>query len=448
MLFNSYEFIFIFLPFVLAGFFLLESRYRIGFLTTASFVFYIQWSMVHCILLLSSVLLNYLFTIYMARTRHKSLVLTAAILINLLPLIYFKYSLFLHLSTESLVLPLAISFYTFQQIAFLVDTYREKIQPGSFAEYLFFVIFFPQLIAGPIVHYRQIIVQVENDAFQNVKWAYIQSGIVLFSLGLFKKVVLADQLFPIATAAFSDVDSLSSLGAWIGLMAYSLGIYFDFSGYTDMAIGLALLFGLRLPINFNSPYKAVNIVDFWRRWHITLSDFLKEYIYIPLGGNRKGEYREVSNLIITMGLGGVWHGAGWTFIVWGLMHGLFLAVVHLKNCHFSQWHIPRSAAIFITFITVSLLWVLFRSHNMGEAWAYYTVLFSFSGDVSMHFYLYWISIGLVIVWFLPNSTDFAGYKEKMKSLHWKHALLSGVLAVAALKMMAESPAQTFVYFNF
>ncbi len=447
MLFNSYSFIFLFLLPVVALFFLLKPAYRLGFLILASVVFYGQWSTAHLGLLLTSIVFNYLSALIMIRSSHKRSILTIAILLNLLPLIFFKYSVFLHLSTQSLVLPLAISFYTFQQIAFLVDLYRGEVERGSFKTYLFFVIFFPQLIAGPIVHYRQIISQVQAGALEHVRWHAIHTGILLFSLGLFKKVVLADQFFPIANAAFGHVETLSSPEAWVGLFAYSFGIYFDFSGYTDMAIGLALLFGLRLPINFNSPYKAVNIIDFWRRWHITLSDFLRDYIYIPLGGNRKGEYREVFNLLMTMTLGGIWHGAGWTFLLWGLLHGVLLSIVHLKNRYLKRWKIPNGAAIAVTFLVVSLLWVLFRSQSMAEAWHYYEVLFCFSGGDLPQLNLYGLAVGLGIVWFLPNSIEFSGYQKQIP-LGWRYALTAALLSFIALKMMAEAPAQSFVYFNF
>jgi D-alanyl-lipoteichoic acid acyltransferase DltB (MBOAT superfamily) len=364
-----------------------------------------------------------------------------------LPLIYFKYSFFLHLSSHSLVLPLAISFYTFQQIAFLADVYQKKIKPGTFMEYLFFVIFFPQLVAGPIVHYREIMEQVHAGALERGKEIFVQAGIVLFSLGLFKKVVLADQLFPFADNAFGHVATLNSIDAWTGMFAYSFGIYFDFSGYTDMAIGLALLFGIKLPVNFNSPYRAVDIVDFWRRWHITLSHFLRDYIYIPLGGNRKGEKKEIFNLIVTMTLGGIWHGSGWTFLLWGLLHGVLLSIVHLKNRYFGQWKLPMVFAIPVTFVIVSLLWVLFRAENIAEAWNYYEVLFRFDTAMQEKYTLFWLLAGLGIVWFLPNSMAFIGYRTKLK-IGQKHIAIAAIFLFIALKLMAEAPAQRFVYFNF
>ncbi len=447
MLFNSYSFIFFFLMPVLALFFLLRPAYRLAFLIFASVLFYGEWSAAHLGLLLASIVLNYFFAYIMEESDRKRTILSLAIVLNLSLLVYYKYSFFLHLSSQSLILPLAISFYTFQQIAFLADVSTGKIRKRSFLEYLFFVIFFPQLIAGPIVHYRQIIAQVHEGALARVEWEAVQAGVVLFSLGLFKKVVVADQLFPLANGAFEHIETLDTLSAWMGLLGYTLGLYFDFSGYTDMAIGLALLFGLRLPVNFNSPYKAVDIIDFWRRWHITLSNFLRDYIYIPLGGNRAGERREFFNLIITMTLGGIWHGAGWTFLLWGLLHGLLLALVHLKNRHISGWRLPRGGAVAVTFITVSLLWVLFRAEGLEEAWCYYLVLFRFDGGDAVISDLLIVSAALSIVWFLPNSMEFVSYPN-LKLLGRRYALAAALLGFAALKMMAEAPAQRFVYFNF
>ena len=446
MLFNSYGFMFCFLLPVIVVFFLLRPAYRFGFLIFVSVLFYGEWHTAHLLLLLVSVALNYLFSLLLVHSRYRHMLFWGAVALNLLPLVYFKYSVFLHLSSQSLLLPLAISFYTFQQIAFLADLYHKKVEPGTFWEYLFFVIFFPQLVAGPIVHYREIMTQVKNGALEKVNTVFIQAGIVLFSIGLFKKVILADQFFPLANRAFEHVNTLQSAEAWTGMFAYSFGIYFDFSGYTDMAIGLALLFGLKLPINFDSPYKAVDIVDFWRRWHITLSHFLRDYIYIPLGGSRKGEKKEVFNLLVTMTLGGIWHGAGWTFFLWGLLHGILLAAIHLKNRYLTHKKLPVLLAVPVTFVTVSLLWVLFRAESMGDAWAYYGVLFDF-GNIHEEYNALWLAAGLAVVWMLPNSMEVTGYRTQIK-IEWKHAVIAAVLFFVALKLMADAPAQSFVYFNF
>ncbi len=444
MLFNSYEFLFWFLPTVLALFWLMEARYRGGFLVLASSVFYGVWSLEHLGLLVGSVVVNYAFARKIgALQTHptRGWWLGMAIIVNLLPLFYFKYTL---ISSSSVVLPLAISFYTFQQIAFLVDIYRREIVLEGFDKYLFFVLFFPQLIAGPIVHYRGLISQVDRGALGSSSMVMVGSGVMLFSIGLFKKVVLADGVMEIANSAFGAIYTISSLEAWVGILAYSLGIYFDFSAYSDMAIGLGLLFGIRLPMNFYSPYKAQNIVEFWRRWHITLSDFLKQYIYIPLGGNRHGRSREVMALVATMGIGGVWHGVGWTFVVWGLGHGLFLAMIHLYRDRFS---LPSSLSIPITFITVTLLWVLFRAGSWEIALEYYRLLFSFGGGVSLEMVDYRVLVGLVVVWGMPSSMEIVSYPN-LKALRWYHALWGAIISFVSLQMMATAPAMSFVYFNF
>lgn len=447
MLFNSYVFIGLFLLPTVAMFFWLRPAHRFGFLIAASVLFYAQWNTLHLLLLLVSVVMNYLLSLWLMKQRYRKTLLLLGIVLNLLPLLYFKYAFFLHLTARQQVLPLAISFYTFQQIAFLTDLYKGKVKAGSFGEYLFFVLFFPQLVAGPIVHYSEIIPQVQKGALRTIAWDKVQAGTLLFSLGIFKKVVLADSLFPFADHAFGNVSALNSMDAWSGVLAYTLGIYFDFSGYTDMAIGLALLFGIRLPVNFNSPYKAVDIVDFWRRWHITLSRFLRDYVYIPLGGNRRGERREVRNLVLTMILGGIWHGAGWTFLFWGLAHGLLLAAVHIKKRYLHRRKLPKMAAVGVTFAAVSLLWVLFRARNMAEAWQYYHVLFAFDTGVPQTDALFFVAAGLGIVWFLPNSMVFTGYTDVPKTGK-AYAAVAALLLFVSLKMMAEAPAQTFVYFNF
>ena len=420
-----------------------------GFLIGASILFYAAWNITHLLLLLASAIGNYLMARWMKHSYNRRFILIVGIIFNLIPLIYYKYGMSLHLSSYSLVLPLAISFYTFQQIAFLVDLYKKNITLNRFSDYLFFVLFFPQLVAGPIVHYRQIIEQIQKGVFETVKWNYIQAGTVLFSIGLFKKVILADQFFPIANKAFEHIVTLHSIDAWIGIVAYSYGIYFDFSGYTDMAIGLALLFGIYLPVNFFSPYKAVNMVDFWRRWHITLSHFLRDYIYIPLGGNRKGSRREGYNLLITMILGGIWHGAGWTFLLWGFFHGLLLVFIHLKQYHFPQWNFPKNTAIAFTFIAVTLLWVLFRADNFTEAWHYYLVLFNFNMTQCLmnNTEILLLLGGAAVIWFVPNSMEIVKYQSKIRVKRF-YAVWAAVLFFIALKMMAESPVKSFVYFNF
>jgi len=449
MLFNSYLFILLFLPITLLGYFRLATPHRVPFLIVVSLVFYGYWNLEHLLLLTLSIVLNYAFAHYFSE-RYTKVHLSGIVLFNLIPLLIYKYSTLFIAYESSLVLPLAISFFSFQQIAFQVDLYRKREKLGSFRDYLFFILFFPQLVAGPIVHYHQLIPQIKSTLWGVYHAPYFHMGILLFAIGLFKKVVLADTLAPIADDAFEHTATINNHEAWLGLLAYSFQIYFDFSGYSDMAIGLALLFGIKLPINFDSPYKAKNLVEFWRRWHITLSTFLKDHVYVPLGGNRKGISTQAMALLLTMVLGGIWHGAGWMFLLWGLLHGLFLILVHtLTNVSFFTFSLPKPLGILLTFTTVTLLWVLFRAESLTEALHYYQVLFDFTA-LSFVFgveEMLVIAAGF-IVWLAPNSLWISHYRAKAPQFYWYHALYAAFLLFVALKALAMAPAQNFVYFNF
>lgn len=400
MLFNSLEFIFLFLPLTLVGFFHLgaRSQYRLAlaWLLASAIFFYSWWNPANIIILVGSILFNYVIGAILAEQVNlpigKKITLSIGILINLSVLGYFKYANFFAETANSLLnsdiylgkiaLPLGISFFTFQQIAYLVDSYRGETQSNySLLNYATFVTFFPHLLAGPLIHHKSIIAQFADRTLYRFKSDNLAIGITLFSLGLFKKVVLADGVAPYANQVFtaashSDV-SLTFFEAWLGALAYTLQLYFDFSGYSDMAIGIAKIFGFQLPINFNSPYKSLNIIDFWRRWHITLSNFLRDYLYIPLGGNRKGKTRRNINLMLTMLLGGLWHGAGWSFVFWGGLHGAYLLVNHQwrsfrqrilgQDLNRSQsW--SRLLSGLLTFIAVVIAWVFFRARDMATAW--------------------------------------------------------------------------------
>ena len=313
-------------------------RMAMGWLVIASLFFYAWWNPVYLGLILVSILFNYTLGAILYKKRRKML-LVLGIAINLALLLYFKYAMFF-VSTfnaltggdfyiKQIVLPLAISFFTFQQIAYLVDVYRGRTYEYNFLHYCLFVSFFPQLISGPIVHHGEMLPQFEKKRVYRLNYEDLSVGLSVFFIGLFKKVVLADGMAEYATPIFNAVSQgipLSFFESWLGLLAYGLQIYFDFSSYCDMAIGLGRMFGIYLPINFYSPYKAVNVIDFWRKWHITLSRFLRDYLYIPLGGNRKGRVRRYTNLMITMLLGGLWHGANWTFVIWGFLFGIIQAV--------------------------------------------------------------------------------------------------------------------------
>ena len=342
MLFNSYGFLFLFLPVTLIVFFALGQRQRskklaMAWLVVTSLFFYAWWNPAYLGIMLGSIIFNYTVGFVLSAEDSplaKKLVLTYGIVVNLGLLGYYKYANFFVDSLnavfgdviflETILLPLAISFFTFQQIAYLIDTYRGETRELNFLHYCLFVTFFPQLIAGPIVHHKEMLPQFDRDSLYSINIRRHAVGYSIFTLGLFKKVVLADGIAAYATPAFFAADSgieLTLFEAWTGALAYTLQLYFDFSGYSDMAIGLARMFGIRLPLNFNSPYKATNIVDFWRRWHMTLSRFMRDYIYIPLGGNRQGIIGgRNANLMTTMLLGGLWHGAGWNFLFWGGLH--------------------------------------------------------------------------------------------------------------------------------
>jgi D-alanyl-lipoteichoic acid acyltransferase DltB (MBOAT superfamily) len=365
-------------------FFLLSKRLIIGakgFLVFASLFFYSWWNIIYLPIILTSMLFNYIVgnslnENFTHRIKiHKKSLLTIGIVGNISLLAYFKYADFFIFNVNffsdanipllELALPLAISFFTFQQIAYLVDSYRRETTEYDFLNYALFVTFFPQLIAGPIVHHKEMMPQFANRWNLVKKYKNIAIGIFIFSIGLFKKVVIADTFAVWATNGFDKAETLNFIEAWATSLSYTFQLYFDFSGYTDMAIGIALLFNIRLPINFNSPYKAKDIQDFWRRWHITLSRFLRDYIYIPLGGNRQGKFKTYSNLMVTFILGGLWHGAGWTFVFWGFLHGMAL-VIH-RIWKILGYQINSFMAWFITFNFINISWVFFRAKEWEDA---------------------------------------------------------------------------------
>jgi D-alanyl-lipoteichoic acid acyltransferase DltB (MBOAT superfamily) len=400
VLFNSYVFIFCFLPIVLAGYLLLrraaQPLWPIVWLVLASLVYYSWWRPEYLLLLLFSVAVNYGFGKLiidggLSRPRSRA-VLTVGIVFNLCLLGYFKYAGFFVANVDnifgaqwvvpSIILPIGISFITFQKIAFLVDAHRGLVRNFTLLNYAFFVTFFPQLIAGPITHHSEIMPQIGPSRRRDLT-VDLAVGISIFVVGLFKKVVIADSLAIYADAGYSMLRAghpLDSASAWVTVLCYSFQLYYDFSGYSDMAVGLARMFGFRLPVNFYSPYKSTSIIDFWRRWHITLSRFLRDYLYIPLGGNRHGPIRRYVNLGIVMLLGGFWHGANWTFVVWGGAHGLMLGVNHAwRAIAFSRSPALKrpwvgATAVLITFIAVTLAWVPFRSDNLADAGRMFTYL--------------------------------------------------------------------------
>jgi D-alanyl-lipoteichoic acid acyltransferase DltB (MBOAT superfamily) len=413
MLFTEFSFILVFLPITLAAYYWVDSTSRtLVVLVIASLFFYGIWNYRLVPVLVVAIVVNYCIAIRIERTGNNVWFIFGALL-ALIPLIYFKYSGFLiqnsgfKISTgifgEKLgsLLPLGISFYTFQQITYLSDVRLGKIKAGGFLEYAFFKTFFPQLIAGPIVHYQQLVPQVGRN-IQRERMFLV--GLIYFGIGFVKKFFLADGFAAFSDPIFDGADPIDTQAAIIATLGYTFQIYFDFSGYSDMALGLARLFGFELPWNFNSPYKARSISDFWRRWHMTLSQFLRDYIYIPLGGNRYGEIIQYRNLLLTMLIGGLWHGAAWTFVIWGGLHGLALAIDHL----WSRLVRVRlyGAGYLLTFSLVALLWVLFRATSFERAWAIYHGLLTFS-PLTMHAFWKWALAGIAAVLLLPNSQQIA-----------------------------------------
>ena len=515
MLFNSYIFIFVFLPATLAGFFLLgrfSPAFAAAWLTAASLFFYGWWNPLCVGLLALSICFNYACGVSIARAGTagaRKRMLIFAVTANLVVLAYYKYANFFltninevagsALSFAEIVLPLGISFFTFTQIAFLADVYYGKAREFNFVHYGLFVTYFPHLIAGPVLHHAEMMPQFRERATYRFSWENTAVGLTIFVIGLFKKVMLADGVGayakPVFDAAAAGVQ-LSALEAWCGALAYTFQLYFDFSGYSDMAIGLSRLFGIVLPLNFHSPYKAANIIDFWRRWHMTLSRFLRDYLYIPLGGNRKGQVRRYMGLMATMILGGLWHGAGWTFVLWGTLHGVYLAINHGWRAlrrrlghdigHTTRW--GRACGVLLTFIAVVVGWVLFRSADLAAAGVMLKAMAGGNGLVLPDFWLpkwgatgawlaghgvrfgdthdlvgggvvNWIWILLLVVWLAPNTQQILGayrpalalFNERYQGwIAWRpvplYALLAALLALLAIFNLHKQ--SEFLYFQF
>jgi D-alanyl-lipoteichoic acid acyltransferase DltB (MBOAT superfamily) len=397
MLFNSYPFIWLFLPVVLAGFFII-ARYRheaaAAWLAGASLFFYGYWNVYYVPLLLFSIFVNYQIGKRISDNIERQKQATAktwlitGLVFDLGLLAHYKYTNFFldnwatltdsHISFPDIILPLGISFFTFTQIAYLADCYKGIVKERNPIHYLLFITYFPHLIAGPVLHHKQMMPQFALPTTYRIQQENIAVGLTIFAIGIFKKVIIADSLASFVNPVFAiskHPGLLSTEEAWLGALAYSLQLYFDFSGYSDMAIGLSRLFGIKLPLNFNSPYKSTSIIDFWRRWHITLSQFLRDYLYITLGGNRLGTTRRYVNLMVTMLLGGLWHGAGWTFVIWGGLHGIFLAINHLFREFFPLPQHRTSVAArsrtaigwLLTTLGVVIAFVIFRAASLGDA---------------------------------------------------------------------------------
>jgi D-alanyl-lipoteichoic acid acyltransferase DltB (MBOAT superfamily) len=463
MLFNSYDYLVYVLPVSALGYFALGSRPRwsVRWLVVASLVFYGWWNPRYLPLILASIAFNFVVALCIARARSARPWVFAGVAGNLLLLGVYKYSDFVlrtlagaglvPLVQFHLALPLGISFFTFTLIACLADVARGKAREATLSNYALFVTFFPHLLAGPIIHHAEMMPQFASASNKRVAWDNVGRGLFLLAIGLAKKTFIADPLAPLVASGFDHATAIGAVDAWLSVLAYALQIYFDFSGYTDMALGAALLFNIRLPINFDSPYQALDLRDFWHRWHITLSRFLREYLYIPLGGNRRAEPRVLANLFVTFLLGGLWHGAAWTFVAWGALHGAGLCCVRL-------WKrlgrpLPRLVAWAITFLFVLIAWVFFRAASLPDALAMLRAMAGFGRAtpaangfaVSMQGMVaaaIALVAGLFIVALPRNSNELT----RDVSASW----LAGVATTAALvaSILQFSHVAPFLYFNF
>ncbi len=495
MLFNSHVFILVFLPlcwvgFVVAGRWLGERPAR-AWLVAASLFFYGWWNPRYLALILASVAVNYAVGLALAARAERGAprggLLALGVAVNLGALAYFKYANFFvdtlaalgvwELRLQTIVLPLAISFFTFQQIAYLVDAWREGRAERDLLHYTLFVTFFPQLIAGPIVHHREMLPQFEALQAGRPKRRHLEVGCTIFFAGLFKKVVIADGVAAWSTPVFESVALGALPGAaesWTAALAYTFQLYFDFSGYSDMAVGLGLLFGVRLPLNFASPYRATSIIDFWRRWHMTLSRFLKEQLYIPLGGNRHGSVRRYVNLMITMVLGGLWHGAGFTFLAWGALHGFYLLVNHAWRALRGDepgaketgegGAFGRLAGRVLTFVAVVFGWVLFRAEHFGDAVVLYEGMLGLRGVGGLSGGLVEVGVLAALTVFCmaaPNLHEWMGaeegalappgaLRETPARLRWRPtpAFAGAMAMVAAAAVLGIQRYSEFLYFQF
>ncbi len=505
MLFHESIFVFVFLPIVVPIYLLcklyVDNYMPIIILGIFSIIFYGYWDAKYVPLLVGSILFNFFVGQNFLKKKYKTnFVLFIAVSINLLLLMFYKYSAMIvdnfnlisnnNLSFTYPDLPLGISFFTFLQIAYIVDCSKGKVLNSSFSSYFLFVSYFPHLIAGPLVHHRDLIPQFSNK-LKNVA-ENVSIGIIIFGIGLFKKLILSEYVSGWSDNMFNGVENgvmPSFIDAWLGVLSFTLLIYFDFSAYSDMAIGLSKMIGIKLPENFNSPYKSTNIIEFWRRWHITLSQFLKNYLYIPLGGNRKGTVTKYQNILIVMIIAGLWHGANWTFVLWGSIHGCLLLINHYWQ-EKKIFQINKYVSIFLTFMSLMIAWVPFRSSSFESAISVYKGMLGYFGFiVPEHYYnffpntlsQYLLDIGvkfgslngfggknqiiillilLIFVMKCPNTQEiFNKYKPtlnsnipKLHKFNWRPnfigAIMIGISCSYLMLLVIQGKSGEFIYFQF
>jgi len=463
MLINSYIFLFVFLPFSI--FFLLLSSWikntssiRVYLLTIISILFYGLFSFKFLILLSVAITANFFIAKFIDKYKQNSIyILSFGVLLNLCLLVYFKYANYfidqlgfianLSFNLQKIAIPIGLSFIVFHQISYLVDYYRGSIKKHTFIEYFLFISFFPKIIAGPIIRGNEFFYQLRRKRFLKFNSFNLLVGFSFLSIGLFKKIVLGDRFGFYADRVFnSDLSLLSQGDLWLGMFAYSMQIYFDFSGYSDMAIGVSRMFGIKVPFNFNSPYRAVSIVDFWRRWHITLSLFFRDYLYIPLGGNRSGVKRKFFGILVTLLLAGLWHGAGNTFLMWGLMHALMIITFNIWNS-FSR-PLPNFLAMSLTFVSVSISWVFFRADSIDRAFNYIHGMFDFTSNINMQVFhidvlYHWgilFLVGFIIIFLIPNLQ-----KIPLKAYRYWFPIAPVLAASLVIALLFMSEVKPFIY---
>jgi alginate O-acetyltransferase complex protein AlgI len=466
MVFSSYLFLFYFLPGALLLYYAVPRRAKHLMLTLLSYAFYGWANPLFVVLLLVSTLIDYLCGLAISQRFHRRAALVLSIVSNLSLLGFFKYFNFATENFDALVeaigmpalridtalrvtLPLGISFYTFQSMSYTIDVYRGRAAAiRSFVDFACFVSMFPQLVAGPIIRFSEVADQLQNRTHTITKFA---RGVSFFCVGLAKKVLLANPTGKIADLAF-EAGSLGALDAWYGVTAYAFQIYFDFSGYSDMAIGLGLMFGFVFPKNFDSPYRSQSITEFWRRWHISLSTWLRDYLYVPLGGNRKSASRTYVNLLIVMLLGGLWHGAAWNFLVWGGIHGALLAFERLRGKTSPYESMVRPVRIAATFVTLLVTWVFFRAPDLSSAIRYLGGMTGLAapddgagllgGIVYQPYYVGTFALAAAIVWKCPQTWDWT------RMLTWpKTAVIFALFALSVVALTTQS-FNPFIYFLF
>ena len=462
MLFNSFEFLLAFLPIVLIGYFAfnrLSGRWGNAWLVAASLFFYAWWRAEYLALLAASIAVNFAVGCTLMRRAAQGMpdrtILVGGIAFNLLLLGYFKYANFFAENVAALagtaaphfdvILPIGISFFTFTQIAFLVDAHQRKAAEPDPVNYSLFVTYFPHLLAGPILHHREMMPQFADAANKRIDWDHVARGLALVAIGLGKKVLVADPLAIQSNEMFASPVPITFGDAWFGILCFTMQIYFDFSGYTDMALGMARMMNIRLPENFDSPYRRRNLQEFWRHWHMTLTRFLRDYLYIPLGGNRLGEIYTAFAIVLTFLLGGLWHGANWTFVLWGLVNGVGLVLVRLWSR--AGLRLPAIVAWAITFLFVNLAWVLFRAPDLATASSFYAALFGGRGFAAIRgvppmYTVATLAIASVIAMLPRNS---ARIVNEM-SFGWPMQAATALLLAAGILSLAN-PTE-FLYFNF